>query len=188
MTIGRVAQQIWPFCVIWNGCLAAACFEIFLTWSKKSTYFQQTFRGFHSVREIFHCTEYKECNLSIIWHFSICCQFLSVRVFVSKRLLFHIWDCNLMTWLAHSLVSKLIVPYKLLVQIVDLNGPYQSLNTAICSTVLDKFTNHRTCFYYTWVNACAKKNWYITVFCSYQNVQTAYIHFIRWSRPCINES
>ena len=51
--------------------------------------------------------------------------------------------------ISHRITAKIIVPYKLLVQLVDLNAPYQSLNTAICSTDLEEFTNHRTCFYYT---------------------------------------
>lgn len=59
--------------------------------------------------------------------------------------------------ISQRITAKLIVPYMLLVQIVDLNGPYQSLNTAICSTVLQEFTNHRTCFYYTSKCLCQKE-------------------------------
>lgn len=86
--------------------------------------------------------------------------------------------------ISQRITAKLIAPYKLLAQTVDLNGPYQSINTDICSTVLEVLTKHRTCF----INACAKKNRYTTVFCSYQDVQTAYMYIRSDILQYMNES
>lgn len=72
MTIVRLLRRYGPLCYKqWPSLWKFHALKYFWQVKRKLCIFSKWFR----VWEIICCTEYKKCNLSIMWHFSRCCQF-----------------------------------------------------------------------------------------------------------------